>query len=1116
MSTNDIESVIEITKSLGDAYLSLLNTADADTGVEALEQIAQARQTTQENMEQDEYDFATGVTATFRATELKILSTVLPIMKPTCVAFENFSKSTNGKKFREYWNSTSEGVNNPLFTSNFRKLWRDSMNEELIVKIGTITKSSGAWPATVTSVYELAPVVAATTGVLPTTSVYSNGSSGVGATLTAGSAEALGKIDGVTINPGDRILVKNQTTATQNGIYIVSSIGSSSVKWILTRSTDADTASATEVSHGMSVYVTNGSVNGSKKFYMSTNSSVTMGSTNLDFTKTNLCPIETNENLELRVIGDANLPTTDEITATITIRKTDLTTSLHTITIPVNTVAGTGFTIGGSGVSVSGISIASDNGVDGDTLEIWVAGTTNALPLTTMDETDNIYQLHLFTLQDNRSELETLINSAVAGSIGSHTVVNITSASVYACPGRLTTNTMQNYVNVVGDSTGTPITIVCGNIIPDTCIFSLNATDRFYNRFSNSVRSKIKVVPLTNMGISMGAMFTSNIGPNDEAEKSINEPIVACLNGRSMTIACDSDDGLANWRVITGLGANTYRDITSVSEINGVNTFVTPASHTDMFAFIAHLNYATRVMKFSSVEDGVITFDQAPYSYSGGKTLLNSKVKFYNAPEFLTKQGEYFLSYETGRMYFIPWESEGIGRLSVSTPFGEWAGTNRAGAIFDLSASRSDALNFAVDRNNNIEGITFEACYNTPIRLGRYTKAKRINVRGGRYYGIMCQNPHNVEISSCTFNDLWRGCINVSFSLASYQLAQTAFTITGTDPSKTETINTTNVFADASYNNVLITDNDIERSGILWHEPPAVVINALDAVFSNNTITYTSYIALALGTMSESQVFDNYFQFCNQSLTEGGTIYSGRGWTQRASIYQNAFANIRRVRSGFGEDYSTCILLDDMSAGLTVFDNYMINCDYGIQLNSGQSEHLNNIFDNVTQSYVFVPFYAFSSTTPSSYTINSLRGAGILSRLVALSNHGSFNIVTHPVFATEQPGIISGVYLAALAAAVDPGTPGDGSAVLARKMTQAVTDGGFASVTTNGANGAYMMNSITVTYHPDTIINGSGIPTPPGVSNVGINIVVDGGTLTTYWTSPPVFRYPVAPEPELG
>lgn len=61
-----------------------------------------------------------------------------------------------------------------------------------------------------------------------------------------------------------------------------------------------------------------------------------------------------------------------------------------------------------------------------------------------------------------------------------------------------------------------------------------------------------------------------------------------------------------------------------------------------------------------------------------------------------------------------------------------------------------------------------------------------------------------------------------------------------------------------------------------------------------------------------------------------------------------------------------------------------------------------------------------------------------------------------------------------------------------------------------------MMNSITVTYHPDTIINGSGTPTPPGVSNVGINIVIDGGTLATPWASPPVFRYSVAPDPELG
>ena len=49
---------------------------------------------------------------------------------------------------------------------------------------------------------------------------YNNGSSGVGATLTASSNGAI-VIDGVSLSVNDRVLVKNQTTkAAENGIYL--------------------------------------------------------------------------------------------------------------------------------------------------------------------------------------------------------------------------------------------------------------------------------------------------------------------------------------------------------------------------------------------------------------------------------------------------------------------------------------------------------------------------------------------------------------------------------------------------------------------------------------------------------------------------------------------------------------------------------------------------------------------------------------------------------------------------------------------------------------------------------------------------------------------------------
>jgi len=70
---------------------------------------------------------------------------------------------------------------------------------------------------------------------------YNNGTAGVGATLTA-TANGVLTLDGYTPVLGDRILVKNQTDQTQDGIYVVSTLGTVSVPYVLTRSTDTNTS----------------------------------------------------------------------------------------------------------------------------------------------------------------------------------------------------------------------------------------------------------------------------------------------------------------------------------------------------------------------------------------------------------------------------------------------------------------------------------------------------------------------------------------------------------------------------------------------------------------------------------------------------------------------------------------------------------------------------------------------------------------------------------------------------------------------------------------------------------------------------------------------------------
>jgi hypothetical protein len=111
---------------------------------------------------------------------------------------------------------------------------------------------------------------------------YNNGTSGVGATLTATDNAAL-VIDGHTLAMGESVLVKNQASALQNGIYTVTSAGAADAPFILTRRTDAD--SNTELSPGSFIFIEQGTTNGSTGWVMSTTGVITIGTTSLTFTQ---------------------------------------------------------------------------------------------------------------------------------------------------------------------------------------------------------------------------------------------------------------------------------------------------------------------------------------------------------------------------------------------------------------------------------------------------------------------------------------------------------------------------------------------------------------------------------------------------------------------------------------------------------------------------------------------------------------------------------------------------------------------------------------------------------------------------------------------------------------
>jgi len=96
----------------------------------------------------------------------------------------------------------------------------------------------------------------------------------VAATLS--SAFAAGSVvDGVTLVAGDRILVKNQSTGSENGVYVVNASGAP------TRSSDAD--SSAKVTAGLTVFVSEGTTNANSAWAVITDDTIVLGTTALVF-----------------------------------------------------------------------------------------------------------------------------------------------------------------------------------------------------------------------------------------------------------------------------------------------------------------------------------------------------------------------------------------------------------------------------------------------------------------------------------------------------------------------------------------------------------------------------------------------------------------------------------------------------------------------------------------------------------------------------------------------------------------------------------------------------------------------------------------------------------------
>lgn len=109
---------------------------------------------------------------------------------------------------------------------------------------------------------------------------------GVGATLTNAGAQAALTIDNVLMTVGKRVLIYNQTNQFENGVYTVTTVGTASTNWVLTRATDADTYGLRDpdaLGYNDAFFVTNGDTGAGETYVCTTSGVITFGTTAITF-----------------------------------------------------------------------------------------------------------------------------------------------------------------------------------------------------------------------------------------------------------------------------------------------------------------------------------------------------------------------------------------------------------------------------------------------------------------------------------------------------------------------------------------------------------------------------------------------------------------------------------------------------------------------------------------------------------------------------------------------------------------------------------------------------------------------------------------------------------------